>query len=378
MYQEIYSNNNQNKESVGNNEKGDKLKVVWMNTPPFNYVDKLGNNTGFEYEIFKEFVKDHNVDYELIMFHFPDTEAPSWNQVAQDISDGKYDIAIGQFTQNAERKLYPVLYSKPLFFDVTIFFYDKTKTDVSNNFGWRLAKVIFQFFILVLIMSLILAFIHKVSSNKNPTYLESLWRVSTSLLGANSHLDTYDGIGKEVSKRSKTNFLFLISRTLIIFLSVLLSLYLAAIITSERLANITTDLPFKKESDISGKNILVVAGTSDADTLKKYKSKYNFNIVERELSYSGAAVSKYFEENKEKENLDAIYFAVESMSSWNDTKYGKGELVLKKNVGGWLINPNKPDLLLKFNETYFKLRSKDIFKDLCKKYFKNKEILCVQ
>jgi hypothetical protein len=231
-------------------------------------------------------------------------------------------------------------------------------------------------------MSLILAFIHKVSSNKNPTYLESLWRVSTSLLGANSHLDTYDGIGKEVSKRSKTNFLFLISRTLIIFLSVLLSLYLAAIITSERLANITTDLPFSDESSLYGKNIIVLKDTSDAATLNKYKTKYNYNVIEFESVNPGATlheeVIKYFIDNGEKENIDGVFIAVESVTDSDEKIIGRGDVVLEKSIGGWIISPTRTDLLLKLNKTQFRLRSKDVFKGLCKKYFKNPKLLCLQ
>ena len=372
MYQDINTKNE--------NGNSDKVKILMLNSKPFAYVDNLGNKQGFEYEILKEFLKEHNLDYEITLKNFPDTETTTWDQGALDVSNGKYDLVIGQYTQNYKRKMLPVLYSRAMYLDILGFFYIKSKNEVSDNFGWRVGKVIFQFFIIVLVMSLILAFVHKMSSSKKVTYLESLWRVFTALLGSSGHLESYTMIGKEVSKKTKPNFIFLISRTLIIFLSVLLSLYLASIITSERLASITNDLPFRDESGLYGKNIVVLKDTSDAYTLNKYKTKYNYNVIEFEGE--GQTTTKqmieYFVDNAEKENLDGLFTANESIGPTEEKILGRGEVLLEKSVGGWIINPSRSDLLLKLNETQFRLRSKDAIKDLCNKYFKNPKLVCLQ
>jgi ABC-type amino acid transport substrate-binding protein len=382
MYMQERLNFNNYAHNENNEEKSDKVKIIMLNSKPFSYIDEFGNYQGFEYEILKEFLKEHKLDYEITLKNFPDTEIISYDEGAQRVSDGKYDIVIGQYTQNYKRKMFPVLYSRPLYLDVMGIYYKKSNNEVSSNFAWRISKVVIQFFILVLILSLILAFVHKLSSNKKITYIESLWRVSTSLLGANAHLDSQTRIGSEVSKKSHMNFIFLISRTLIIFLSVLLSLYLGAIITSERLANITTDLPFKNESSLYGKNIVVLKDTSDAATLNKYKTKFNYNVIEFESVDPGETlheeVIKYFINNSEKENLDGVFIAVESLQSSDENILGRGEVVLEKSIGGWIINPNRTDLLLKLNKTQFRLRSKNGFKSLCDRYFKNPKLLCLQ
>lgn len=354
-----------------------KIKIGLLEAVPFLYKDMTGNITGIEYDILQTFIKQHNLKTE-ITFISQEERTKSYNEYVQDVADGKFDILLGNVTQTHERSKI-ITYSHPLYFDILSIFYEPSGTNqaISNNYYYKMVLIVLQFIALILVLGFFLAFIHYYSSNFKTTFLASLWRVYAALLGEPGLGVHPTKFNENVNRGSLINLTF---RALLILLSALFGIYLGAIITSERLGSILTNAPFSHLKDLNNKSVLVFKGSSDAATLKALESTYNIKIVEFDHgSYNGKDLSKYFEKNKHKLNLDGMIMASESFR-YEDKgeKYKRGTLLFPKSITGAVFNNRNKPLIKKFNQTLHTLRESSSLIKLCKKYFKDVKDVCIQ
>ena len=158
-----------------------KIKIGLLHAPPLIYQDIMNNNTGYEYTILKEFIKQHNINAELIYLKRKKGEIKTYNDYIDDVVKGKYDIIIGNITQNVERNE-KINFSRPLFFDITSVFYEKPSS-LSGNFYINIFYSIIQFLIIALLFGLLIAYIHNITSPTKLSFTDSFSRVMATLLG---------------------------------------------------------------------------------------------------------------------------------------------------------------------------------------------------
>ena len=355
--------------------KNKKVKIGLLEAQPYIMKDSLNNTKGFEYDILKEFIKQHNIDAELIYMKGSE-QTKSYNEYIEDLADGKYDILIGNISQTYERTKI-INYSQPLAVDVLSLFYKNTETTTSNQYIYKMFITILEIIGLILLVGFFISFIHYYSSNFKTTFKESLWRVWSALLGEPGLGVNPTKFNNNVAKASTLN---LGVRALLILLSALFGIYLTSIVTSERLADISKNKPYQKLEQIIGKNILVIGDRFDEDLLRRYQKTYNFKIITIEEGDGNdyETLKNYYLQNKSKLKLDGFFMTSEVFYFFNkDNTIAKGDIILEKGLISAAFNKNRVSLMHKFNKTIGMLREKKYVHELCKNYFKNPDV-CVQ
>ena len=357
-----------------------KFRILLLESAPFVYQDSTGNITGFEYDLIQSFIKQHKIDAE-ITFLTQDKIKKTYNEYVQDLADGKYDMMSGNITQTFERSQ-KITYSHPTHFDILSIFYEPKSTgpQINDSYYVKILLIVLKFIAIILVLGFFLAFIHYYSSNFKTTFTASLWRVYAALLGE-------PGLGvhptKFNEKVTRGSFVNLTFRALLILLSALFGIYLGAIVTSERLANVLTNAPFSELKDLNGKTILAYADGSDYDILNSYNKMYNFKIEpfaeDGGTPYHGENISDYFQKNKEKLKLDGFIMASEAFRHYDTAgRYKRGTLLFPKSTIGIAFNNKNKIKIKQFNQIIHKLRGEGILIKLCKKYFKDVKDVCLQ
>jgi len=352
-----------------------KVKIGLLEAYPYIMKDSLNNTKGFEYEILQEFIKEHNIDAELIYMKGSE-QNKSYNEYIQDLADGKYDMLIGNISQTYERTKI-INYSQPLAVDVLSIFHKNVSTSTSINYIYKMIKTILQVLVIILITGFFIAFIHHSTSNFKTTFKESVWRVWSALLGEPGLGVNPTKFNDNVAKASNLN---LGIRAFMIFLSALFGIYLTSLVTSERLADISKNKPFQKLDQIIGKNILVIGDRYDEDLLRRYQKTYEFKIttIKEGDGNDYQTLKDYYLENKEKLKLDGFFMTSETFFYFNkDNTIEKGDIILEKGLISAAFNKKRTTLLHKFNKTVGYLREKKHVHYLCETYFKNEDV-CIQ
>jgi ABC-type amino acid transport substrate-binding protein len=351
------------------------INILMLESPPFSYKNELGQYAGFEYEIVKYFVDKNKLKANFIFISDKES-TQSYTEYVQDVANGKYDLAIGNITQTLSRSEI-VNFSSPLYFDmIKIFYLDKNLA--LQAYYYSMIKVIIKFIAVILIVGFIIAFIHYYSSNFRTTFKASLWRVWAALLGEPGLGVHPTKFNENVNRASLINLGF---RAILILLSALFGIYLGAIVTSERVAAAVKDAPFSTLDDLRDKTILTFEGTSHVDRINAYSKMFNVKaktIPKAEGLGDWDAMTQYFLKNKDKEKLDGIMFTAESFRSQDkDNVFFAGKIIFTKKFIAVPFNTERSVLLKKFNQILLELREKKIVKELCNKYFKEKDI-CLQ
>ena len=355
--------------------KNKKVKIGLLEAHPYIMKDSLNNTKGFEYDILLEFIKQHNIDAELIYMKGSE-QKKSYNEYIEDLADGKYDILIGNISQTYERTKI-INYSQPLAVDVLSLFYKNTETTTTSKYVYKMFITILEIIGLILLVGFFIAFIHYYSSNFKTTFKESLWRVWSALLGE-------PGLGVNPSKLNnnvaKASTLNLGVRALLVLLSALFGIYMTSLVTSERLADISKNKPYQKLEQIIGTNILVIGDRFDEDLLRRYQKTYNFKIttIEEGDGNDYETLKNYYLQNKSKLKLDGFFMTSEVFFFFNkDNTIAKGDIILEKGLISAAFSKKNVSLMHKFNKTIGMLREKKYIHELCEKYFKNKDV-CIQ
>lgn len=351
------------------------MNILMLESPPFSYKNELGEYAGFEYEIVKYFIDKNKLkaNFDFI----PDKKSTkSYDEYVAEIANGKYDLAIGNITQTLSRSE-SVNFSSPLYFDIIKIFY-MDKNLALQAYYYSMIKVVAQFIIVILIVGFVIAFIHYYSSNFKTTFKASLWRVWAALLGE-------PGLGVHPTKFNenvnRASFINLGFRAILILLSALFGIYLGAIVTSERVAAAVKDAPFSTLDDLRDKTILTFEGSSHVERINAYTKMFNVKaktIPKKEGADDWDTMTQYFFKNKDKEKLDGIMFTAEAFRSEDKNNvFFAGKIVFTKKFIAIPFNTERGILLKRFNQTLLELREKKQVKELCKKYFKEKDV-CLQ
>lgn len=351
-----------------NSKNSKNIKILIDPTKPYVYKNEINNLVGYEYDILKEFIKENKLKPEITYLD-EKNKTESNEYYLNEVAIGNYDIFIGGWSFFEKRKE-ALDFSFPLHNDSNAVFF-KSTNNVSTNYYWNITIFILQFLIIIIIFGFLLSIIHYVTSSYKTTFKESLWRTWAALLGEPGLGVNPTKFNDEVQKASLSN---LTVRALIIFMSALFGVYLSAYVTSERVIESGKGLPFEYLKDLKNKSIILIKDSGSHDTLKGYADEYNINIIPVEGSYTGKTLIDFYNKNNTKMDIHGIFMAIEIFEQDNKNEFKKGSIPFPKGIGGALFNKNRQDLKLKFNETYFKLRSKDYIQRLCNHYFIRRNI----
>ncbi|MFA7115652.1 MAG: transporter substrate-binding domain-containing protein [Bacteroidales bacterium] len=101
------------------------------NFKPYEYVDKNGNNTGFNYELLNAILEKEHISYEISL--------ADWKEVLSDFKKGKIDVMIGTSDRNEWIKNY---YFGDSYINLNIYILSSTHNRISNLDELRDKKVI--------------------------------------------------------------------------------------------------------------------------------------------------------------------------------------------------------------------------------------------
>jgi ABC-type amino acid transport substrate-binding protein len=385
MYAELYSEdddllhkrkrvNTKTNDDKTNDEpiiKNKQIVIGMIESPPYIYKDKLGNYTGYEYELIKEFVKENklNVNYQYISIK---GRTQTYNDFIDLVTKGKYDILCGNISRSHERSK-RIIYSQPTSLEHVSFYFKKNR-EISYAYYYNITITILKVLSVILFAGLLISFIHFKTSNFKITYKESLWRVWSALLGEPGLGVNPTKFNDNVSKASTSN---LTIRGFIIFLSALFGIYLTSLVTSERLADAIKNKPFSKINDLLNKHIVVYADGYDEELLRMYEDTYKLKIStgESDIVDRYTLLTRKFLQDK---TIDAFFMSSEEFYYYDKSNmYEKGSLVLERGVTSVVFNKKFILLSQKFNVTLSRLRKEKYLKDLCGIYFKNADV-CIQ
>jgi len=357
-----------------------KLDVCLVESPPFVYKDSLGNFKGIEYDVFNSFVKKEKLNVNYIFLSGGNI---SYNDVIDEVANGKYDIFLGNIGFNAERAQ-KVIYGQPISMDYNSFIYydgdDKYRIGKLNI--WNVLLFILKLLSAIFLISFIIAIFHYMSSPFKTTFKQSLWRVVSALFGE-------PGLGVEPNKFNsninKMSSNSLILRALIIFLSSLIGIYLTASISAYEVAQNLKE-KYADKSDLDGKTILCLKGNIAETELIPYSKKYNFKILavrdeKKEYANSHDEIIGLF--YKYKDQADGFYRPTETFLFYHNnneknSKFKVSKIFFEQVITGLVFNKKHLDMSLKYNHHLFHLRDINVMSKLCKTYFKRPDRLCIE
>jgi ABC-type amino acid transport substrate-binding protein len=351
------------------------LKIGLIESHPYIYKNTLGDITGYEYEIINKIVSENNltVEYDYIE---EEGRKYTYNQLIDLLSNGQYDILIGNITQTYDRSKV-ILYGNPIAMDIGSFYYIPSRStensrdmSITTEIGTTILKVI----VAIIIVSAIISAIHYAVVPKQTTYKESLWRVAATLFGEpgfvlNPKLN--EGIDSVSNKG-------LIIRVIIIFTSTLVGVFLTSYITGSIVSTSLKTLPFSNKNDLNGKTIAVRGGQSEESLLKHYKDTLGMNlvIVDETGESTFKLLSREIENNP---SVDAFFMSSpEKIYEDQYNIYEKGSVLLEKGLTSFAFNRNHVKLSQLVNIGIANMREQKFMKELCHKYFHTIQDVCIQ
>jgi ABC-type amino acid transport substrate-binding protein len=351
------------------------LKIGLIESPPYIYKNTLGDITGYEYDIIKQVVSENNltVEYDYIE---EKGRKYTYNQMIDLLSNGQYDILIGNISQTYDRSKV-ILYGTPVAMDIGSFYYIPSRsTENSNNMigTTEIGTTILKVIVAIVIVSSIISAIHYAIVPKQITYKESLWRVAATLFGEPGFIlnpKLNEGI-HSVSNKG------LIIRIIIIFTSTLVGVFLTSYITGSIVSTSLKTLPFSNKNDLNGKTVAVRGGQSEESLLKYYKDTLGMNLVI--VDETGDSTFKILSREIEN-NLSVDAFFMSSSKKLHKDEYNiyeKGNVVLEKGLISFAFNRNHVKLSQLVNISISNMREKKFIKELCDKYFSTIQDVCIQ
>lgn len=360
------------------NNANNSINVCLVESPPFVYKDELGNFRGIEYDVFNSFAKEEKLN---VNYTFLTGSNIAYNDIIDEVANGKYDIFIGNIGQNATRAK-KVIYGQPISMDFNSFIY------YDGDSGYKIGNLnildtlifILKLLIIILLVSFIISIFHYITSPFKTTFKESLWRVSSALFGE-------PGLGVEPEKFNanigKMTSNSLILRTFVVFLSSIIGIYLTASISAHEVSK-GLKKKYSKKSDLHGKTILCLKGNIAETELIPYSKKYNFKILavrddNTEYENSHDEIIGLFYKHKDK--ADGFYRPRETFLFHNDEKTNRfivSDIFFEQVVTGLVFNNKFLDLSAKYNQHLYHLRDINVMTKLCKTYFKKPDRMCIE
>jgi ABC-type amino acid transport substrate-binding protein len=352
------------------------INVCLVDAPPFVYKDELGNNKGIEYEVFNSFAKEAKLK---VNYTFLNSSGVSYNDVIDEVANGKYDVFMGNIGQTKERAQ-KVLYGQPMNMDYNSFiYYDANKGNIGNINILDALMFILKLIAIILMVSFIISIFHYATSPFKTSFKESLWRVASALFGEPGFGVEPNKFNGKIDKMSANS---LILRTFIVFLSSIIGIYVTASISAYEVSKNLTK-KYTKKSDLNGKTILCLKGNIAETELVPYSKEYNFKLLalrdeDTEYDNDYDELKGLFLKNKDK--VDGIYQPTESFLYYEnkDSAFKMSDIYFEQVVTGLVFNKKLVDLSMKYNQHLFHLRDINIMTKLCKRYFKRPEKMCIE
>jgi len=352
------------------------INVCLVDAPPFVYKDELGNYKGIEYDVFNSFAKEAKLK---VNYTFLNSSGVSYNDVIDEVANGKYDVFMGNIGQTKERAQ-KVLYGQPMNMDYNSFiYYDDNKGYIGNINILDALMFIFKLIAIILMVSFIISIFHYATSPFKTSFKESLWRVASALFGEPGFGVEPNKFNGKIDKMSANS---LIIRTFIVFLSSIIGIYVTASISAYEVSKNLTK-KYTKKSDLNGKTILCLKGNIAETELVPYSKEYNFKILalrdeETEYDNDYDELKGLFVKNKDK--VDGIYQPTESFLFYenDDSSFKMSDIYFEQVVTGLVFNKKLVDLSREYNHHLFHLRDINTMTKLCKRYFKRPDKMCIE
>jgi len=353
------------------------LKIGLIESPPYIYKNSRGDITGYEYDIIDKIANDNNlnVEYEYIP---EEGRKYTYNEMIDKLAQGEYDIISGGITNTYERSKI-VLFSSPHSVDIASFYYLSDKSnkvgDVDISKYTEILYTIMYIFVFIIIVSIVLSIIHYSIVPSHISYRESLWRVVATLFGEPGFI-LNPKLNEKIYKVSSHG---LIIRSVLIFISGLIGIFLTSYTTSSIVSANLKSKPFNDIDYLYGKKIAVIRGQSYETLLNHYRDKFDFDIVaiDNPSGDTYEVLSDYVYNNQEE--VDAFYMNSGLTSHKDKTKqFERGDAILEKDFLAFAFNRRHASLVNMFNISLNRLRDSKTLKELCNTYFKKNQDVCIQ
>jgi ABC-type amino acid transport substrate-binding protein len=365
--------NNSNQLDLSINDRPLRVALCGDNKP-YLYKNQSGMYDGLDYDIWKTIQDQLNVPCKFIYL-----DKPNYDEEINNLSNGKYDVLIGNISINSKRSKI-VNFTSLEYLDQNRLIY---KHDDSNNY-YRYLKAFINraFFPLIIIFLFALLLGYALTINNKNKLFSNVWITLTALLG---------NTDKVSQKTNISNLVEVFIAVIILIISFFFALFLQGAVTTDIIRIESTNDPFYDLATLNDKNILCLKGTSQSSYLKNMKNKINVKVTDYDYDkfskrkqnnqFDGNVVSSgiadYYLNNTDKFN--GFFVAEESFKAIQDMypSLRKSGLNLGYDEIAIAIHKNNHDLLEKINQVLSEMKDKEVLPSLCEKYFKDGVTKCI-
>ena len=250
------------------------LKVAVVENKPFSYFEN-GKYRGIAVDLWDKLAKDNGFQYNFF------DGGENVEDAIDALSDGKFDLVIGNVSVTSER-INKVDFSRPFFLNYfSVVFYNAPRffKEVVESFVDEFALLLLLILFAFILMNYLYWFVEKRSfekslnkDKKKQSFAETLWLTSLTMFSGTVPTTPRTILGKVV-----------VLCDLVLGMSLMASL--AASFTNGLIESEARQTPFKRNSDISGKEFLVLRG-SPAENVVKMMGGTPIVTEDEEKAYS--------------------------------------------------------------------------------------------
>ena len=324
-----------------------------MSGYPYAFYDKTQDSyEGLAIDILDKLIKD--LELKPNITYIPSSQV-DFNKTIQDIANGKYDMAVGNFNITPERET-KVNFTLPIYLTTTsLLFQGKADyTDMIKNMLKIWIKPLAILFSLAIILGIISYYVKGRYGSKKHKMRWHLWGTLGALLGEP---------GTVVEESDLKNKFSLFLGLIILAISFYLGIYLTATTTTAALKYTSGYDPFIKKNGMKNKKIIINKGTANISSYQKIWR----NTCLKELKQSGVELSI-----KKSWKIDAYYtdegYIMKELNERPGLKLSYSKWP-SKNIGidpvGFPINKNLNGLLRALNIQIMKLHESRFIENQC-------------
>ena len=365
--------NNSNQLDLSINDRPLRVALCGDNKP-YLYKNQTGNYDGLDYDIWNTIKDQLKVPCKFIYL-----DKPNYDEEIVNLSQGKYDVLIGNISINSKRSKI-VNFTSLEYLDQNRLIY---KHDDRNNYYRYLKAFINRAFVPLLIILLFAILLgYALTINNKNKFISNSWNTLTALLGNTDRVS---------QKTNISNLVEVFIAIIILIISYFFGLFLQGAVTTDIIRIESTNDPFFDLATLNDKTILCLKGTSQSAYMKNLKNKVNVKVVDYDYDlfkkraendpFDGNVVSSgiadYYLSNTDK--FDAFFVAEESFKVIQD-KYPllrKSALNLGYDEIAIAIHKDNDSLLEKINQILSEMKDKEILPTLCEKYFRDGITKCI-
>jgi ABC-type amino acid transport substrate-binding protein len=319
-----------------------KVAVIKKSEQFADCVNDEKNPTGITIDIWKEVAYKYNIDYEFICLD------KTYNQIVEDVSNGLYDIGLGDFSV-IKKRISKINYSRP-FYISKLYIHRKQnsllKSFINND-------IIRNILIIALIIIIFFSILRKLIIGEN--IFLSLYETLTSFFYGHKDFIEFKN-SKNISIITLINTLWTIIRY--IFLTIIIAKAISIFM------NINDNIKEDELNDI--KNVNVLKETSFVDYIKLLEKNSTINNSRKEM------IDKIFNSNGNFYILDDINIIN------NEIKKSSYKLELARTIDpvlndeyALIVNKKYTELLNQIDTIILELQDSGKMIKICKGYLNN-------